>query len=590
MAETGNATRLHIDPHESLPDVLARLRAIPGGSVVVQIPDHCPLLLTATEFRALKDVADQQHLQLTLDTEDRLRLQLASMFGLVAAADATSATPVNNGAATPPRSPGGRSLGGWRAARQRSELPAKSATESPEEGEAADPIAVSRRRRTQLYEPEFADQIRPLPDSAKGRNGGTLDYLDEQPAPGLNARLVGRLVAVGIVILAVLLFVAWFYMPGVTVDLTLQQQPLSTNLIYSVAARGAEVSNDSAFAVPATQDQSDVQFTVTAKATGVKKQPDKTAAGTVALRNPDKKSVKVPQGTKLTTLAAGAYATLQDVEVPAAKSDTQPGEATVEVTATTPGTAGNLPQGYLTGKIDTLDIYYSNRKAAIAGGTDTAIAVVSDQDIKGIEDKATKNLNTVAADAWQKQLPQGTSLVPSSVNASNPTMTVDQKAGDQTDMVTLRGSVHATGLTYSQAAVEQQARINVAKHMDGQAPQGFELDQDSIRLGTAQMIAEAPDSAQFSLSATGTARTTFGANEQKALRKRLAGKSAKDAQSVIKSEPAIKGASIAYHPGWWSRQMPQTESRITVRVAASATTAPAKAPASTPAAAPAAKP
>lgn len=582
MAETGNDTRLRIDPQESLPDVLARLRSIPGGPVVLHIPDHCPLLLTATEFRALNDVAEQQHLQLSLDTEDRLRLQLASMFGLGATGE-TPPVPQSNGASPTLRPPGGRSLGGWRAAR-RARDETDEANEPSTEEESADPIAVSRRRRTQLYEPDFAGQERPTVT-----NGGSLDYLDEEPRAGVSPRLIGRVVAAGIAVLALLLFAAWFYMPAVTVDLTLRQQPLNTSLIYSVAAPGAVVSNDSTFSVPATRAEAGVDFTVTAKATGVKKKPDKTAAGTVELRNTGKKSVKVPQGTKLTTLVAGSYATLQDVEVPAAKGK-KPGEATVQVTANNPGTVGNLPQGYLTGKLDKLGIYYSNRDAPIGGGTDVTIATVSDKDIKAIEDEARKDLNNITAGAWQKQLPAGTSLVASSVEASNPTMVVVQKAGDQSDTVTLKGTVKATGLTYTQSDVEQQARAAVAKKMRGQVPQGFELDPASIRLGKADLIAEAPDSAQYTLSATGTARTTFDAQQQDALRGRLTGKSIKDAQAIIKSEAAIKGASIAVHPSWWSRRMPQSESRITVRVAASTTTAPGPAPQATPPATPATKP
>lgn len=583
MTDAGNETRVLIDSHESLPDVLTRLRALPGGPVVLEIPDHCPLLLTATEFRALKDVAEQQHLQLTLDTEDRLRRQLASMFGLVPATEAPVAA-ATNGKAPPARSPGGRSLGGWRAARQAVEADAAAAGE-PAKEEAADPIAVSRRRRTQLYEPEFAGQKRAEPDGKGGLNGSALDYLDEEQATRrLNARLVGRLVAAGIAVLAILLFALWFYLPGVTVRLTLQQEPLNTSLIYSIAAPGAVVSNDSVFTVNATKAQADVNFTVTAKTTGVKKQPDKTAAGAVELRNPGNKSVKVPQGTKLTTLAGPGYATLKDVEVPAA-SGKKPGEATVQVTASTPGTAGNLPQGYLTGKLDNLGVYYSNRSAAIGGGTDTSIPVVSDQDIQAIENKAQNDLNTITAGAWQGQLPQGTTVLASSVQASNPSMIVNQKAGDQTDTVILTGTVHATGLTYSQADVEQQARIAVAKRMGGQVPKGFELDQSSILLSAPQMVAEAPDNAQFALSATGTARTTFSQEQRDSLRDSLAGKSPSDAMAIIRSQAAIKSADISYSPGWWPHRMPQTGSRIKVAVTASTTTAPSQ-PAGTPVATP----
>ncbi|MDQ4044137.1 MAG: hypothetical protein M3173_01615, partial [Chloroflexota bacterium] len=77
---SGNA--IHVDQHESLPEVLERLRGHRGEPVTLEIADHSPILLTATEFRALKDHADRQHIRLRVQTRDSLRLQLASMFGL----------------------------------------------------------------------------------------------------------------------------------------------------------------------------------------------------------------------------------------------------------------------------------------------------------------------------------------------------------------------------------------------------------------------------------------------------------------------------------------------------------------------------
>lgn len=67
---------------DSLPAVLQQLREHSGKPVILSIPDHCPVLLTATEFRTIKDFADREDIALSLRTEDRLRNQLASMFGI----------------------------------------------------------------------------------------------------------------------------------------------------------------------------------------------------------------------------------------------------------------------------------------------------------------------------------------------------------------------------------------------------------------------------------------------------------------------------------------------------------------------------
>ena len=69
--------------HETLPDVLARLRQRAGDVVSVEIPDGSPLFLTAGEFRSLREVAQQRRIALTVITDDALRQQLAGVFGIM---------------------------------------------------------------------------------------------------------------------------------------------------------------------------------------------------------------------------------------------------------------------------------------------------------------------------------------------------------------------------------------------------------------------------------------------------------------------------------------------------------------------------
>lgn len=73
---------LVVTVHETLPDVLARLRQHAGDVVSVEIPDGSPLFLTAGEFRSLREVAQQRRVALTVITDDALRHQLAGVFGL----------------------------------------------------------------------------------------------------------------------------------------------------------------------------------------------------------------------------------------------------------------------------------------------------------------------------------------------------------------------------------------------------------------------------------------------------------------------------------------------------------------------------
>ena len=93
---------ISIENQEGLPEVIARLRAI-SGPVRLDIPNASPLLLTATEFRMLRDHLGAGHTNLIVMTSDPLRVQLAGMFGLKTAAAAPPALTLVRPAAPPPR-------------------------------------------------------------------------------------------------------------------------------------------------------------------------------------------------------------------------------------------------------------------------------------------------------------------------------------------------------------------------------------------------------------------------------------------------------------------------------------------------------
>ena len=73
-----------VDDRESIEEVLDRLWLAAGRAVRLAIPPGTSLFLTASEFRLLKEVATRREVDLTIETEDPLRVQLAGLFGLAA--------------------------------------------------------------------------------------------------------------------------------------------------------------------------------------------------------------------------------------------------------------------------------------------------------------------------------------------------------------------------------------------------------------------------------------------------------------------------------------------------------------------------
>src|ERR687891_1878842 len=75
-----------VSADQTLSDIVAQLReAAHGGRTVdLVIPIDSALLLTAREFRTLKDAIDEDRLAVRMRTSDPLRLQLAGRLGIPA--------------------------------------------------------------------------------------------------------------------------------------------------------------------------------------------------------------------------------------------------------------------------------------------------------------------------------------------------------------------------------------------------------------------------------------------------------------------------------------------------------------------------
>ncbi len=556
-SNTSNTTPIVIpvDEHDTLPQVLDRIRAASGVALTLDIPEHCPILLTATEYRTLREAVDRSGHTLTLKTDDPLRIQLGSMFGLAERSQQTysqDASLDGEMAETP-------SFRGWRSARQQhDQRMTGTATE--------DPIAVSRRRRSELYEPDTAGLTEANAGLSTDATHVALSYLDDDPGVG-RAWLIGRIVAVVAVIALVAGIAGWYFMPAVTVEATLRQGQLSTNLLYSVTRPGADGPPDAAFTVEAVEVSETVPFTITVPATGVEVTPDASASGVVTLRNASSEPVTIASGTTLTTVTSVSFTTDSDVEVPAGSPDgTTIGEVEVGVSAVEPGTGSNLAIGALSGKIDGQPVYFSNRETAIEGGTDREVVTVAQADLDNLEEAVTGDLRRYVAAGWDDMLPEGQAILAPSVEVGEPDYEIAQQVGEVSETVTLTGTVDATALQFDQASVDAQARSHYESALAVQVPPGYEMAPDSLVLAEPVLVAESPDSVEYTMGASVSVVAQFDDASQSALVDDIAGASEDEAATILDNVSAFESWSITRSPGWWPGGLPRASSRITLAV------------------------
>jgi hypothetical protein len=274
----------------------------------------------------------------------------------------------------------------------------------------------------------------------------------------------------------------------------------------------------------------------------------------------------VPSGTTIQNNLGVTFTTTAAADVPAASGET-PGETTVTVQATEPGSGSNVALGALTGKVDGMEVYFSNRQAPIEGGTDRQILEVTQEDIENLETQLQDQIKQVAAEGWSRQLPAGQTLVRPSVTPETPEYEIQQEVGETSDVVSLTGTVQATGLVYAQADIEDDLKAEFQEQLNTTVPAGYGLLANTIALGEATVMSEQPSAVIYRQSATATVQAVFDETARQNLVDALAGKSYDTASAIVAGQTAFATSSIELSPGFWPKRMPQTEERITLEIA-----------------------
>ena len=529
---TAPPNTLVVDVDDTLPHVLNRLRDATDRALVLAVPDGSSLLLTASEFRALKDTVERRQLALTLSTDDPLRIQLAGMFGLPIDSGLTPAIP---------------------ALAQSAPI----AAPLPRRGAAHAPVSSVPRRRPLITAPE------PSVTDSPRRRAGRPRRLDIR---SLNKR--GRVLTALAVAIALLLIGAavWALIPRATVALVLKRQPLSGEVRYQVVAPGAaaNVAEGVAFVITGQMLSEELTLKASIPTTGGRAEPDQTAGGAVRFANPTAEEITLEEGTVLPTDSGSAYTLTGEVTVPAFSAEEgRAGTAGGMVQADQPGTKGNIEQGMLSGRLAN-GVYFSNREGAIAGGTDKRIGIVAEEDLSTLRAQVLETLTSRLTAAFANEVGSGLEIVPSTLLAGEPRFQFDAAAGDAAQDLTVAAVVPATALAYEPAVARGQARMTLTPRLSQAAPEGYTLDPTSLTLSQPVEEVAAPDFTVYVLQAEAKARAALSETERNTLAQALAGADPTEAEAILRAVPAIERFSIAYEPGLWPDRMPDSANRITL--------------------------
>jgi hypothetical protein len=536
---------------ETLPDIVTRLRdAANGGRTVdLVVPIDSALLLTAREFRTLKDAIDQDRIAVQMRTADPLRLQLAGRLGIparalprprVVAAPAAIITESPQIIAEPP----GVSGGDW-----------------PGETAVADPV------------------IRPTPESHwPGRNGreGESDgeESDGEPAPERDQerppenpprRWLPVAAALVALVVAALLGIR-FVLPQAVVTIVPRTAPVAAAILFDVTADGRPIDERAAFALAPQQRQIEVVWEGSAPVTGMRAEPDGTATSAIELRNPSPEPLAVEAGATVTTEAGVTFAFTETVTVPAADPATgRPGAATGTVQAVQAGSGGNVATGEIGGRLPN-GVYYSNRMQPAAGGSDKEFPVVAQEDLDALRAAAISAAPELAADAIARDQP-GDEILLSTASVSGQVDAFDHQAGDDAEEVSLQSTLTVDVLTFDGEAARAEYEEILAARLSAEAPEGFVVAPEEIVFEEPVETEENDRSVRLEVKARADAVAELDDEERATLTAELAGARAEDAATILARRPEIAEFTVDYHPAWLPEQMPSNAGRIELDIA-----------------------
>jgi hypothetical protein len=337
---------------------------------------------------------------------------------------------------------------------------------------------------------------------------------------------------------------------------------VSAELTYGVegAAPGLDV------AVPPRRIARTVTYEATIPTTGERFEPDQPARGEVLFTNPTTSEAFVPSGTALYSAAGLEYLTEADVTVPAADpfGSLTFGSATVAVAASAAGPDGNLAAEGLTGQLGS-GVFYSNR-AALEGGTQRRVAVVSEADTAALEQQARDALAVRGEPDLSDQLNTGEQLAPGSLERGEPQLVFDQPAGADAAQLTVRATVELSGTAYDPAALHTAAEDELHARLPAIVPSGQLMIADSLTLDAPQPIAGGNGLA-FQMSGTAETQAVISSEELDAARSELVGADAAKAAEVAAAIPGVASSTVEVGPDWLPfGRRPRLQSRITIEV------------------------
>lgn len=541
---------VYIDADDEITSIINKIEKASHKVVALVLPKRTSALQSIVNMRLLKRSAEKADKSVVIITSEPALLPLAGAAGLHIAKNLHSQpeippSPIFSAEPKPKIDEDAAAIGDSSAKldyhRSIGELAAGQSVDEP------DAIALD-------------DEDEPKPTGKKAKNASPKNKKLKIP----NFEKFRLLMAAGVLGVFLLIFFIIFGLivwPKAKITLRTNSLPVSAQFNLKTSDT-AKTYDEAASVIPAvlkTQDQSSTQQV---QATGQKNLGNK-ASGKLTMRTANC-SGKLPSSVDAGTGAVANSLTFITQEK-AAFSPTVDGggncyytSGSVGILAQQGGSKYNLAAGQ-TFSISSQGLSGSNG-AALGGGTDNTVAVISQSDVDGAKQKLGNANSDSAAQAFLKALADGgLYVISSTLKTSDPVLTASPDVGQQASTSTVTIKVTYSVLTLKKEDITQAINNKLDKQIDKKKQKVSSTDvlKDAK---TSVLDQSSPTVANLRIDLDTTAIPII---DVASVQKLAAGKKTGDITNLLSSYPGVKSVDVKFSPFWVSKA-PKKASKIIV--------------------------
>ncbi len=563
VAGTASKATIYIDVDDEITAIIDKVQSSKGSIIALVLPKRASVMQSVVNMKLLKRTAEQSSKNLVLVTSEASLLPLAGMVGLHVAETPSSKPSIPPLPDQPSDEP--------ESVDEPLEVTDNSGAPEPEtadfDPDAAANTPVGELAGLSAAEPEEVIIDAPAADEAMTEKPAVVAVKKNKKLAVPNFDAFRLRMLLGVLLLA-LLITGWVFatrvMPRAAVTIETNSQVVKSNLNITLDAAAKTIDSENNI-IPATAQTVQKTASQQGAATGQQNNGQK-ASGKVTLTNCSASgdTITVPAGTGLSsggmTYITQASAVLDTSAFTSggtckSLSDTS---SVVNVVALKAGASYNIAPSSFTLSIGGVT---AKSSAAMAGGTDLIVKVISQSDIDTAKSKIA------AQDAAQQKQELQASLkakgllpVPSTFIAGEPQVTTSAKVGDAAETVTVTAVTPYTMLGMQQADLQSLVVANVKKQIDNKKQKI--LDDGVAKAVFSQQAPGSPTSAVVAVKVQSVAGPEINVEQ---LKKQVAGKKAGDIKQLIGELPGVTEVQVKYSPFWVS-SAPKDVQKITIDI------------------------